>query len=182
MENIKAIAGILRKGGVMLYPTDTLWGIGCDACNADAVAKVFALKRRNPNKHLIVLVNNTQMLEQYVTHIPYPVLSAPTPPLSIIYPHGAGFAEGGCSASGSVAIRLTNHDFCTQIISELQRPIVSTSANISGEASPCYFEDVNREIKEAVDVVVSPTWEGQPTRKASGIMQIDLNGNITVLR
>ncbi|GHT67125.1 threonylcarbamoyl-AMP synthase [Bacteroidia bacterium] len=175
----------LRRGGTILYPTDTLWGIGCDACNEQAIARIFSIKKRSPNKGLIVLIADELMLEKYVGAVSPQVktlLQNAATPLTIIYPEGRGLAAGVCAANGSVAIRIPQHDGCKWIIDKLGRPLVSTSANLSGNASPAYFADVDDEVKQAVDAIVGKKWEGTPTRNPSSIVQIDSAGEIKTIR
>ncbi len=185
MEEIEKIVDILRKGGTMLYPTDTLWGLGCDATNDEAVAKVFAIKQRADSKSLIVLVDGEDMLSRYVRQVPdlaWDIVQLSDVPQTIIYPGGAGFAKGVCSEDGSVAIRIADHDFCKRIIRKLGKPIVSTSANISGSVAPATFAEIPVAIKNAVDVQVSEKYEGQPTCKPSSIIKLELDGRVQVIR
>jgi L-threonylcarbamoyladenylate synthase len=185
MQDIQQILDTLRNGGTMLYPTDTLWGIGCDATNEKAVAKVFEIKKRSPSKSLIVLVDGEDMLDKYVHDAPEAArtfLQQRTSPLTIIYPKGIGFAAGVCAPNGTVAIRIANHDFCQQIIRELGKPIVSTSANLAGEKAPEKFSEISDEVRSAVDVVVSEKFEGTPTRQASSIIQLSIDGQVKVIR
>jgi L-threonylcarbamoyladenylate synthase len=182
---MKTILNTLHSGGVILYPTDTVWGIGCDACNAVAVRRVFDIKHRAPSKSVVVLAADEQMLTQYVGDIPpqvYGLLAHSKEPLTVVYPHGSGFAEGVCAADGSVAVRIPRHTFCKAIIEKLGYPLVSTSANLSGGAAPAYFADIADEVKAAVDLVVGEQWEGAPTRSPSHIVQLSENGEIKVIR
>ena len=182
---IEKIADVLRNGGTMLYPTDTLWGLGCDATNEAAVAKIFAIKQRADAKSLIVLVDSEEMLSRYVQQIPelaWDIVRLSNVPQTVIYPIGIGFAKNVCAEDGSVAIRVVEHDFCKKIIKKLGKPIVSTSANLSGSAAPKTFAEVSASIKAAVDVQVSEAHEGQPTRQPSSIIKLELNGRVQVIR
>ena len=174
----------MRRGGVILYPTDTLWGIGCDACCGEAVRRVFAVKRRASAHSVVVLVADKPMLERYVGNIPPQArtLIAQSDPLTIIYPAGAGFAAGVCAANGSVAVRIPRHDWCRALIAGLGQPLVSTSANISGCAAPAHFADIAREIRDAVDWTAPLQCEGAPTRCPSRIVQIDADGRAITIR
>ncbi|MDR1225915.1 MAG: threonylcarbamoyl-AMP synthase [Prevotellaceae bacterium] len=185
MQDIQQILDVLRGGGAMLYPTDTLWGIGCDATNEKAVAKVFEIKKRAPSKSLIVLVDGEDMLDRYVRKVPEiarTVVALSTTPLTVIYPEGVGFARGVCAPNGAIAIRVVDHDFCRQIIRKLGRPIVSTSANLAGEKAPENFSEISEEVKSSVDVTVSEKFEGAPTRQASSIIQLSVDGQVRVIR
>ena len=184
-EDIEQIADALRRGGVMLYPTDTLWGLGCDATNAAAVAKIFAIKQRADARSLVVLADGEKMLRRYVREAPplaLDIVRLSSTPQTIVYSHGVGFADGVCAADGSVAIRIPRHLFCQKIIRSLGRPVVSTSANISGVAAPRTFAEVAAAVRQSVSVQVSATWEGQPTRKPSSIIRLEPDGRVEVIR
>ncbi len=185
MEEIEKIAEVLRGGGTMLYPTDTLWGLGCDATNDEAVKKIFAIKQRADAKSLIVLVDGEEMLSRYVRRVPdlaWDIVRMSNVPQTIIYPGGVGFAGSVCAGDGSVAIRIAEHDFCKKIIRKLGRPIVSTSANLSGAEAPKSCAEVAAAIKNAVDVQVGEQHEGQPTRRPSSIIKLELDGRVQVIR
>jgi L-threonylcarbamoyladenylate synthase len=185
MEDIEQIVEALRRGGVMLYPTDTLWGLGCDAANEAAVAKIFAIKQRPDAKSLIVLVDGEEMLSRHVREVPKPawdIIRLSRTPQTIIYREGMGLANGVCAANGSVAVRVTGHLFCKAAIRGLGRPVVSTSANISGAAAPRTLAEVALAVRQSVDVQVGVAWEGQPTRKPSGIIGLDPSGQVKVIR
>lgn len=185
MDDITQITQILQRGGAMLYPTDTLWGLGCDATNEAAVAKIFALKQRSDAKSLIVLVDGEEMLAQYVREVPpiaWDIVRIANVPQTIIYPQGVGLAGNVCATNGSVAIRIAHHRFCQEIIRRLRKPLVSTSANLSGSPAPTRFEEVDMAICSGVDVVVSRQWEGQPTRKPSSIIRLEVDGRVEVIR
>ncbi|MGL4908790.1 MAG: L-threonylcarbamoyladenylate synthase [Bacteroidales bacterium] len=183
--DIASIVEAFRKGDTILYPTDTLWGLGCDATNTEAVEKIFAIKQRADAKSLIVLVDNEDMLCRYVQEIPplaLDIAQLSDSPQTIIYPTGMGLANGVCAADGSVAIRIVQHEFCRQIIRQLRRPIISTSANISGQTTPTSFKEISEEIKRAVNVCVPITHEGMPTGKPSSIIKLELDGRVQVIR
>jgi L-threonylcarbamoyladenylate synthase len=185
MEEVDRIVEMLRRGGVMLYPTDTLWGLGCDATNDAAVAKIFAIKRRTDAKSLIVLVDGEEMLRRHVRNAPEAALDIvrqSAAPQTIIYREGVGLANGVRAADGSVAVRVANHLFCQKIIRGLGRPVVSTSANISGTGAPRTLDEVALTVRQSVDVQVSVAWEGQPTRKPSGINCLEPSGRVKVIR
>jgi L-threonylcarbamoyladenylate synthase len=185
MEDLEKIVAELRNGGTMLYPTDTLWGLGCDATNEVAVAKIFAIKQRADAKSLIILVDGEEMLSRHVQQIPAPawdIVRISNVPQTVIYPTGVGLAKGVCAEDGSVAIRIGKRDFCKKIIRMLGKPIVSTSANISGSEAPKRFSEVALAVKNAVDVQVSEAHEGQPTRQPSSIIKLELDSSVQVIR
>ncbi len=179
------IVSVLRKGGTILYPTDTIWGIGCDATNAKAVDKVFRIKERLLYKSLIVLVKDIEMLEKYVSSVPdisRELIASFKDPLTIIYPGGRHLPKNVIAEDGSVAVRIPNHSFCQQLLDAIQKPVTSTSANITGAPIPYSFRSVSDQIKEAVDYIV-PLEHDKVTRpKPSTIIKIDSNGELKVLR
>ena len=184
-EEIEQIAEVLRRGGVMLYPTDTLWGLGCDATSEAAVAKIFAIKQRSDAKSLVVLVDGEKMLRRYVREasaLALDIVRLSSSPQTIIYSCGEGFAGGVCAADGSVAIRIPNHRFCQKIIRSLGRPVVSTSANISGASAPRTLAEVADAVRKSVSVQVGARWEGNPTRKPSSIIRLEPDGRVEVIR
>lgn len=184
-EEVEKAVEILKKGGVILYPTDTIWGIGCDATNASAVEKIFTIKNRNHVLSLIVLVENDARINRHVEEVPslaWDLLDLATDPLTIIYPKGIGFAPKVCAPDGSVAIRKVNDEFCRQLIHKLNRPITSTSANISGKATPKSFSDIEDDILASVDYTVNLRQLERPKSQPSKIIKINLNGEIKLIR
>lgn len=163
MQNIvKQIAKLLHEGRLILYPTDTVWGIGCDATNPIAVQQVFALKQRPDSKALIVFVKNEKQLGEYVETMPEPakiILQQATRPTTIIYPKAKSLATNLIAQNGSVAIRIPKHDFCQQLLTCFGKPIVSTSANISGQPTPLHFSEITDDIKKGVDYIVDQEYE-----------------------
>ena len=183
-EVIKA-AQVIKDGGVILYPTDTVWGLGCDATNAEAVAKIFEIKQRGESKSLVTLVSDIDMLARYVKEIPpiaLELIEVNDSPMTIIYPDACNLAPNVIAEDGSAGIRIPMNEFCKQLCHKLKRAIVSTSANISGEAAPNRFEDISRQIKESVNHIVTPTMEQHSTGKASQIIRIGLNSEIEIIR
>ncbi|MDE7123070.1 MAG: threonylcarbamoyl-AMP synthase [Alistipes sp.] len=175
----------LRAGGVLLYPTDTVWGLGCDATNAEAVAKIYALKRSENKKSMLVLCASADMVVRYVDRAPgiaFEVMEMATSPLTLILPGARGLAANLVPDEGTLGVRVPDHDFCRQLLRAFGRPIVSTSANLSGEATPTGLQHVAREIVEGVDFVVDPRYEGRPTRKASSIIAFGEGGEVKVIR
>ena len=186
----------LRDGGTILYPTDTVWGLGCDATNPAAVARIFEIKQREDSKSLVLLASDLDMVAKYVKEIPsiaVDLVEVNDAPMTIIYP-GAVAGESGASgdrwhlawnavaADGSVGIRIPLMEWCKQLVYKLGRPIVSTSANISGEPTPQRFSDIPQEIKDAVDFVVPPSVDVASTGKASQILKVGLKGEIEIIR
>jgi len=196
-EEIRAEAlKVLRAGGTLLYPTDTVWGIGCDATNPEAVAKIFEIKRRPEAKSLVLLASDLDMVAKYIKEVPsiaIDLVEVNDAPMTIIYPGaiaGEPEAPGDCwhlawnavAEDGSVGIRIPLMDWCKELIFKLGRPIVSTSANISGEPTPQRFSEIDPAIKEAVDFVVPPSVDTQSTGKASQILKVGLRGEIEIIR
>jgi L-threonylcarbamoyladenylate synthase len=175
---------ILKNQQILLYPTDTVWGIGCDATCEEAVTKVFNIKQRAESKSLIILVDSIEMLQQYIPTIPTKVLELllnVKNPTTIIYNHPIKLAKNVIAADNTVAIRIPQNEFCKQLISAFEKPIVSTSANISGNATPKSFKEIDKAILESVDYIVNLHRE-VVNDKSSTILKVEENGEITVLR
>ncbi|WP_378187143.1 L-threonylcarbamoyladenylate synthase [Aquimarina sp. W85] len=175
---------VLKKGGLILYPTDTVWGIGCDATNAEAVDKVFALKQRMENKALICLVNDFKMLQQYVEEVPevaYDILKFAKKATTIIYDRPLRVAENLISDDNSLGIRVVRDPFCSQLIKKFKRPIVSTSANISGKATPMRYQEISKEILEGVDYIVNLPLQNK-NAKPSAIIKIGGDSTVKIIR
>ncbi len=184
-SQIDAAIKVLREGGVILYPTDTIWGLGCDATNPEAVEKIYRLKKRSDSKNLIVLAANIDMVCKYVKQIPEIAISlmeVNNKPMTIIYPGAIGLARNVIAGDGTVGIRVPLNEFCTRLITRFHRPIVSTSANISGEPAPVYYEDIPDEIFDAVDFVVDPEFEEDCTHRTSQIIKVGLKNEIEIIR
>ena len=176
---------VLREGGIILYPTDTVWGLGCDATNAEAVDRIYRLKRSENKKSMLVLCASADMVVRYVNRAPgiaFEVMEMATSPLTLILPGAAGVAANLIPDEGTLGIRVPAHEFCRRMLRGLQRPVVSTSANISGEATPAGLQEVSREIIDGVDFVVNPRFEGKPTRKASSIIAFGEGGEVKIIR
>lgn len=176
---------ILREGGIILYPTDTVWGLGCDATNAEAVDRIYRLKRSENKKSMLVLCASADMVVRYVNRAPgiaFEVMEMATSPLTLILPGATGVAANLIPDEGTLGIRVPDHEFCRRMLRALQRPVVSTSANISGEATPAGLQEVSREIIDGVDFVVNPRFEGKPTRKASSIIAFGEGGEVKIIR
>lgn len=184
-EQIDKALEVLKQGGLILYPTDTVWGIGCDATNAEAVAKVYALKRRADSKSMIVLLDTDNKLQSYVSEIPdvaYDLIEYTEKPLTIIYSGAKNLANNLINSDGSIGIRIPKHDFCQQLIQRFRKPIVSTSANISGEATPGNFAEICQEIIEGVDYVVDLEQMVSERKQASTIMKLEPDGKFAFIR
>ncbi|MDR2125900.1 MAG: threonylcarbamoyl-AMP synthase [Prevotellaceae bacterium] len=186
MKNeIKRTVEILKNGGIILYPTDTVWGIGCDATNADAVEKIYRIKRRNDSKSMLVLVDSANRISRYVKQIPNiasDLIELSDSPLTIIYPQAVNLAPNLIAADGTIGIRVAKHEFCKNLIFALNRPIVSTSANISGEKYPQKLDEISLEIRNSVDLMVNRRFEGKPTYKPSAIIKLGLKNEVEVIR
>ncbi|HPE83635.1 MAG TPA: L-threonylcarbamoyladenylate synthase [Aequorivita sp.] len=183
-EEIENALLILKKGGLILYPTDTVWGIGCDATNPNAVDKVFQLKKRNDEKSLICLVNDFRMLNEYVENVPevaYDILKFAKKPTTIIYDDPIRVAENIIAEDNSLAIRVTKDEFCKKLIQRFRRPLVSTSANISGEKTPQSYAEIDTLILEGVDYVVNLHHE-KKSGKPSAIIKLKNDGSVKVIR
>lgn len=176
---------VLKVGGVILYPTDTVWGLGCDATNAEAIEKIVSIKGRDSGKNLLILVKDEDMLKDYVEQIPekaLQILKTATQPTTIIYPKAKNLPIHLLSGNESIGIRIPNHEFCQNLLSEYGKPIVSTSANISGEPTPLCFSQIDNRILEAVDYVSLCEREEKTEQKASSIILIDENNNLKQIR
>lgn len=184
-KEIELALEALRKGGLILYPTDTVWGIGCDATNVDAVARIYALKR-SENKHsMLVLCESADMVVRYVNKAPgiaFEVMEMATKPLTLILPGAGGLAENLIPEEKTLGVRVPDHEFCRKLLRKFGRPIVSTSANISGEPTPKNLAEVAREIIDGVDMVVNPRFQGRPTGKASSIIAFGEGGEVKIIR
>jgi len=176
---------VLKKGGAILYPTDTIWGIGCDATNSKAAEKIYKIKQRAQQQSFIVLLDNADKLKEYVEQVPsiaYDLISQYVRPLTIIYPKAKNIAKNVMAADGSIAIRIVNDVFCKALIQKFGKPIVSTSANISGEVNPVSFSTISEQVKSTVDYAVD--WERDVVREVSPstIIRLFDNGTFDVVR
>ena len=184
-ESLLQAIKVLKQGGLILYPTDTIWGIGCDATNPEAVAKVYALKQRDETKSLVMLASDLDMVCRYIKEIPQmaiQLVEVNDAPMTIIYPGAMGLAPNAVAEDGSVGIRIPMCDWLTEFVRRFGRPLVSTSANISGEASPKCFAEIPQELKDGVDYIVEPSLEKQSTGKGSQIIKIGLDGEVKIIR
>lgn len=187
MQNLysDAIAS-LKSGGVILYPSDTIWGLGCDARMDASIEKIFAIKNRPENKGLILLISKIEQLNEYVEQVPeiaWDLVDFAEDPLTVIYPKGKNVSPHLLGPKGSIAIRLVKDEFCKGLVYRYQRGIVSTSANLSGEPSPQSFGEITNQIKEQVDYILeNPMLKSNPMAKPSKIVQLGLGGEYTLIR
>jgi L-threonylcarbamoyladenylate synthase len=182
---IDAAVKALKAGDVILYPTDTVWGLGCDATLDNAVQRIFDLKKRDDAKSVIILVSDADMLARYVRQIPpmaIDLLEINDKPMTIIYPEGVGLSPKVIAEDGSVAIRIPQNEFCLEMIRAFGKPIVSTSANISGEETPSCFAEINAEILDGAEHIVEPSLEEGSTGLSSQIIKIGFGGEVKVIR
>jgi L-threonylcarbamoyladenylate synthase len=176
---------VLKNGGIILYPTDTIWGIGCDATNDKAVERIFNLKQREDSKSMIILLDNAARLSSYIRDVPeqaWDLIELSTNPLTVILPGARNLAKNLITQDDTVGIRITNDAFCNALIQRFKKPIVSTSANISGQPSPENFSQISDEIKAGVDYVVSLRQSEKTKGRASTIIQLGLGGEIKIIR
>ncbi len=184
-QEVERAVAVLRAGGVILYPTDTVWGLGCDATNAEAVAKIYELKRSADKKSMLVLCASADMVVRYVNRAPgiaFEVMELATEPLTLILPGAAGVAAKLVPEEGTLGVRVPDHAFCSSMLRAFGRPVVSTSVNISGEPAALSLAEAPRELVEGVDFVVNPRFEGRPTRKPSSIVAFTEDGAVNVIR
>lgn len=181
---IKEAITCLKQGQVILYPTDTVWGIGCDASNSEAVDKIFKLKQREDSKALICLVADDRMLKKYIKKIPevaYEILDVSEEPITIIYDEPQNLAQNLIASDNTIAIRIPNDDFCFQLLRRFNGAIVSTSANISGEPTPRSFKEISQDILKGVDYIVNLHHEKINT-KPSSIIKLSNDGKVKIIR
>lgn len=175
----------MRAGGVILYPTDTVWGIGCDATNADAVARVYDIKKRDDSKAMICLVDSDVRMQRYVRNVPevaWNVMELATKPTTVIFDNAVNLADNLIAEDGSIAIRITGEPFSKELCYRFQKPIVSTSANISGEAAAENYRDISEELLNAVDYVCFSRRQEHKPHAPSSIIRIRTNGEVEIIR
>ncbi|MEP6594484.1 MAG: L-threonylcarbamoyladenylate synthase [Ginsengibacter sp.] len=184
-KDIQGSVAVLTNGGLILYPTDTIWGIGCDATNEQAVNKIFSLKQRAENKSMIILVSDLNNIARYVKH-PDPeilnYLAKTSQPTTAIYKNGLNVAHGLINNDGTIAIRIVDDEFCTALIKTFGKPIVSTSANVSGKPSPKNFSEIDEAIKNGVDYIVQHRQVGFKDARPSAIIKLNDEKKIVILR
>jgi L-threonylcarbamoyladenylate synthase len=185
MQNeVQNVLKTLKEGGLVLYPTDTVWGIGCDASNPEAVEKIYKIKKRHDSKALICLVADSEMLRKYVKKIPesaFDIFKVPEKPTTIIYDGAQNLAENLIAKDGTIAIRIPNDEFCFQLLQEFKSAIVSTSANISGEPTPKSFKEITEGILKGVDYIVNLRHD-KIMAKPSSIIKLSSDGKVKIIR
>lgn len=184
-EDIKKACEVMQNGGVILYPTDTVWGIGCDATNEDAVKRVYEIKKRVDNKAMLVLTDNAVKIDFYVDNPPeitHDLVEMAVKPLTIIYPRARNLAKNLIGTDGTIGIRITKEEFSRKLCERFKKAVVSTSANISGEPTPLNFAEISEDIKNAVDYIVEYRQEDMQKPQPSGIIKVGDGGLIQVIR
>ena len=184
-EDINKAFQVMKTGGIILYPTDTIWGIGCDATNTEAVKRVYYLKQREEAKSMLVLVDDSYRILRHVKEVPdmaWQLLEVSDQPMTIIYPGAINLAQNLINDDGTIGIRMVRDEFCQKLIAKINRPIISTSANISGKPAPAVFDEIAEEIKKGVDYIVTWRQEDQSRAKPSSIVKVGINGEIEIIR
>lgn len=184
-DDIKTAVEVMRKGGIILYPTDTVWGIGCDATNAEAVAKVYKIKHRDDSKALICLVDSDARLQRYVRNVPevaWDLLEYATKPTTVILDNAVNLAPNLIAEDGSIAMRITREPFSKELCYRFQKPIVSTSANISGEPAAQNYRDISEELLSAVDYVCFTRRQEHEPHTPSSIIRLRQDGQVEIIR
>ena len=186
LENeIKKSVELLKKGKIILYPTDTIWGIGCDATNSKAVQRIYKIKGRNAKKSMIILLESADKIEQYIDNVPpiaYDLIRNSASPLTIVYPNAKNLAKSLIASDGTIAIRIVKGRYSGAVLKELDRPLVSTSANISGQPPATLFHQISNEIINSVDYVVEAFRNRVRAIKPSTIIKLEESGKFTILR
>lgn len=183
--DLKQAVDCLKKGGIILYPTDTVWGIGCDATNSEAVKKIFRLKHRQDAKSMLVIVANEAAMERLVDEVPevaWELIEAAVDPLTLILDDGKNVCPEIIAEDGSIGIRITREKFSNELCKRLGRPLVSTSANLSGEKSPANFDEIDTKIKEGVDYMVEYRRDDIENKKPSNIIKLGKTGEVKIIR
>ena len=184
-EDIRRAVEVMNKGGIILYPTDTIWGLGCDATNADAVRRIYEIKQRTDAKALISLVDSETKVQFYVKEVPevaWDVMELSERPMTVVFDGGRNLAPNLLAEDGSVAIRITKDAFSKELCMRMKRAVVSTSANISGQPAPRCFAEISEEIKRAVDYICTSRQDEPPTQTASSIIKLGAGGEVTIIR
>ncbi|MDD4822548.1 MAG: L-threonylcarbamoyladenylate synthase [Bacteroidales bacterium] len=184
-EEIKKAIEVISKGGVILYPTDTIWGIGCDATNEEAVKRIYEIKKRSDSKAMLVLIDNEVKLNYYMHEVPeiaYDLIEVSDRPLTIIYPGARNVASNLIGSDGTLGIRVTRELFSRTLCERARKPIVSTSANINGESSPRFFSEISEEIKNSVDYIVQFRQDDRTEASPSQIIKLGVGGQIEIIR
>ncbi len=184
MIDLKNAIEILRSGGTILYPTDTIWGIGCDATDEEACQKILELKGRSEEKSFILLVDGFPMLQRYIPEfqeVCYDLADFAVKPLTIIYPNAKGLASSVLAKDGSVGIRVTTDPICMKLIRGMRKPLVSTSANLTGDSTPISYPDIKEELKTGVNYIVKDRLK-EKCQRTSQIIKIGIKGDVQIIR
>ena len=184
-EDIRRAVEVMNQGGVILYPTDTIWGLGCDATNPEAVKRIYEIKQRTDAKALISLVDSETKVQFYVKEVPevaWDVMELSEKPMTVVFDGGRNLAPNLLAEDGSVAIRITKEAFSKELCMRMKRAVVSTSANISGQPAPRCFAEISEEIKGAVDYICTSRQDEPPTQTASSIIKLGAGGEVTIIR
>ena len=184
-EDIRRALEVMNQGGVILYPTDTIWGLGCDATNPEAVKRIYEIKQRTDAKALISLVDSETKVQFYVKEVPevaWDVMELSERPMTVVFDGGRNLAPNLLAEDGSVAIRITKEAFSKELCMRMKRAVVSTSANISGQPAPRCFSEISEEIKKAVDYICTSRQDEPPTQTASSIIKLGAGGEVTIIR
>lgn len=184
-QDIHECLEALHQGKTILYPTDTIWGIGCDATNEEAVQKVIDLKGDRKNKSFIILLFSDYQIESYVKHIPevaYQLIEYAEKPLTLILSGAKNLAPSALASDGSIGIRVVKHDFCERLLQRFRKPIISTSANFGGDISPASFQEINPKLREKIDYVVQYGQNTNTGNKASTIIKLEEDSKVQIIR
>lgn len=184
-EDIRRAVEVMNQGGVILYPTDTIWGLGCDATNPEAVKRIYEIKQRTDAKALISLVDSETKVQFYVKEVPevaWDVMELSEKPMTVVFDGGRNLAPNLLAEDGSVAIRITKEAFSKELCMRMKRAVVSTSANISGQPAPRCFSEISEEIKKAVDYICTSRQDEPPTQTASSIIKLGAGGEVRIIR
>ncbi|MBS0011719.1 MAG: threonylcarbamoyl-AMP synthase [Bacteroidales bacterium] len=182
---IEEAVNILRDGGVILYPTDTIWGLGCDATNSKAVNKIYSIKQRDDSQSMLVLIDTQSRLPYYVRQVPdiaWQLIEASDRPLTLVYPGARNVAPELIAGDGSLGIRIVEDEFCSSLIARFRKPLVSTSANITGEVAPGNYGEISDKIRDLVDYIVPLRMEEKDKKTASSIIRIETDGRFKIIR
>jgi L-threonylcarbamoyladenylate synthase len=184
-QDLDQALAVLKSGGIILYPTDTVWGLGCDATNELAVEKINQIKGRTADKSFIILLDTDSKIPSYVTEVPevaYDLIEYAENPLTIVFSNAKNLAKNVINQDGTIGIRVVKHDFCGALLQRFRKPIVSTSANLSGQPTPQFFDEISEEIKDKVDYVISLEQESRSPKKPSTIIKLGPTGQFSFIR
>ncbi|MDA3866861.1 MAG: L-threonylcarbamoyladenylate synthase [Salinivirgaceae bacterium] len=184
-DDIKKAKETLLNGGIICYPTDTIWGIGCDATNEEAVEKIYKIKKRDASKSMLILVDDLSRAYSYIKEFPeiaYDLFDTATSPLTIILPGAKNLASNLIATDGTIGIRVVNHPWCEKLIKQFKRPIVSTSANFSGDSSPAIFDEIDQNLLDKCDYVAEYEQDKVTKGQGSSIIKLGLGGEIKIIR